>query len=109
MSRNFFNTTYLRACVLALSGRRIKLEQNQVVGQHRVLACWFPLPAETHLFVQFAPAKHNDFPDVTMQRFNESPDDSHLSLFVMCEIERKNEPGSGSCADSWYFVFGLRA
>src|SRR5215472_5360500 len=31
------------------------------------------------------------------------------SLFVSCEIERKNAPGSGSFADSSYFASGLPA
>ena len=53
-----------------------------------------------------------------VQEFNESlarlsdggtwrqPDQS---LFISCEIERKNAPGSGSYADSWYYASELPA
>src|ERR1700757_810109 len=45
---------------------------------------------------------------LTIQRFTRrKPLDQSSS--VRCEIEHKNAPGSGSCADSWYFASGLRA
>jgi hypothetical protein len=40
---------------------------------------------------------------------SESHSRSDRFLFVRCEIERKNGPGSGSCADSWYFASWLPA
>ena len=45
----------------------------------------------------------------TIQRFNASTIHVATASFVRCEIQRKNAPGSGSCADSWYFASELPA